>query len=204
MKFLISSLLTLCLLSCSSNPSPDFSIEKTEDNAPEFIIPSIEVEVDKLDFNFQNSTWTQDSIPFSGYAVEKYSDNQIFQKIGIFNGKKEGRTQVWHPNGFLKSEAFYKNGKLNGTYRTWAQDPPDQLIGHLNYKNGKAHGLQKKWYSSGAIYKILRLNMGKEEGLQQAFRPNGVLYANYEARNGRIYGLKKAALCYELENEIIQ
>lgn len=46
--------------------------------------------------------------------------------------------------------------------------------------------------------------MGREEGLQQAFRRNGYLYANYEARNGRIFGLKKAALCYGLEDENIQ
>ena len=46
--------------------------------------------------------------------------------------------------------------------------------------------------------------MGKEEGIQQAFRKNGDLFANYEAREGRIFGLKKAALCFGLEDEKIQ
>ena len=46
--------------------------------------------------------------------------------------------------------------------------------------------------------------MGKEEGIQQAFRKNGDLFANYEAKEGRIFGLKKAALCFGLEDENIQ
>ena len=46
--------------------------------------------------------------------------------------------------------------------------------------------------------------MGKEEGIQQAFRKNGDLYANYEAKNGRIFGLKKASLCFGLENQKIK
>ena len=46
--------------------------------------------------------------------------------------------------------------------------------------------------------------MGQEEGLQQAFRKNGDLYANYEAKEGRIFGLKKAALCFGLQNEEIK
>ena len=46
--------------------------------------------------------------------------------------------------------------------------------------------------------------MGREEGLQQGFRKNGVVYANYEARDGRFYGLKKAKLCYGLEDENIK
>jgi antitoxin component YwqK of YwqJK toxin-antitoxin module len=69
---------------------------------------------------------------------------------------------------------------------------------------GKAHGEQKQWYPTGELYKKLNMNMGKEEGIQQAFRKNGDLYANYEAKEGRIFGLKKAALCYGLEDENIK
>lgn len=46
--------------------------------------------------------------------------------------------------------------------------------------------------------------MGKEEGMQQAFRKNGDLFVNYEARNGRIFGMKKAALCFGIEDKNIQ
>ena len=77
------------------------------------------------------------------------------------------------------------------------------LISQLHYQFGKAHGKQTQWYTTGELYKVINLNMGREEGVQQAFRKNGALYANYEAREGRIFGLKKAALCYGLEDEKI-
>jgi antitoxin component YwqK of YwqJK toxin-antitoxin module len=69
---------------------------------------------------------------------------------------------------------------------------------------GVPHGIQKQWYQSGAKFKHLSLNHGIEEGLQQSWRENGKIYNNYEAKNGRIFGLKRANLCYELEEEIIQ
>ena len=33
---------------------------------------------------------------------------------------------------------------------------------------------------------------------------NGKIYNNYEAKNGRIFGLKRASLCFQLEDEIVQ
>ena len=54
------------------------------------------------------------------------------------------------------------------------------------------------------IFQKINLNMGREEGVQQAFRKNGALFANYEAKDGRIFGLKRATLCFSLEEEDIQ
>jgi antitoxin component YwqK of YwqJK toxin-antitoxin module len=45
---------------------------------------------------------------------------------------------------------------------------------------------------------------GQEEGMQKAWRENGKIYNNYEAKNGRIFGLKRASLCFQLEDEIVQ
>ena len=72
------------------------------------------------------------------------------------------------------------------------------------FNEGIAHGTQRQWYKSGVLFKEINLAMGKEEGMQKAWRENGKIYNNYEARNGRIYGLKRASLCYELDNEEVQ
>ena len=88
--------------------------------------------------------------------------------------------------------------------KSWVNDVNHTMVSHLNYYMGKAHGIQMKWYPTGEIFKVLNLHMGIEEGMQRAFRKNGALYANYEARNGRVFGLKKAALCYSLEDEKVQ
>jgi len=93
---------------------------------------------------------------------------------------------------------------LHGDKKVWSQDSAHILLTHYTFQNGSAHGEQKKWYPTGELFKVLHLNMGKEEGIQQAFRKNGALFANYEAREGRIFGLKKAALCYGLEDEQVK
>ncbi|MFK7981436.1 MAG: toxin-antitoxin system YwqK family antitoxin, partial [Saprospiraceae bacterium] len=69
---------------------------------------------------------------------------------------------------------------------------------------GIGNGEQKEYYKSGAKFKLKHLINGKEEGIQQSWRENGKIYNNYEAKNGRIFGLKRASLCYELEEEIVQ
>lgn len=167
-------------------------------------IPTNSIDHTLLSYDNTVSLWKLDNKPYSGYIVEYYPDSILKQKTGIIDGRKEHRSTFWHPNGKVKQIAFYHLGKLNGSKKVWSSDSTHILLSSLNYVEGKAHGEQLKWYSSGELYKKLNLNMGKEEGIQQAYRKNGDLYANYEAKEGRIFGLKKAALCFGLDDEIIQ
>ncbi|GAA3518582.1 hypothetical protein GCM10022393_35890 [Aquimarina addita] len=154
-----------------------------------------------LHYNHKASLWTLNDIPYSGFAVSYYPDNSLKEKFGILEGKKQNKYIQWYPDGHFKNVTNYQKGKLHGEKKIWSSDSTHLLLAHFNYQKGKAHGEQKKWYPTGELFKKLNLNQGKEEGIQQAFRKNGVVYANYEARNGRIFGLKKAALCYGLEEE---
>lgn len=167
-------------------------------------VPEIIIDKSELHYDRNISVWTLNGEQFSGYAVSYYPNSNLQQKIGILEGKKQNETKDWYPNGKLKFSANYHQGKLHGEKKSWSADSTHQLLAHYNYYLGKAHGVQKKWYLTGETFKILHLNMGKEEGIQQAYRKNGELYVNYEARNGRIFGLKRASLCFELENEKIQ
>ncbi|MFK7773215.1 MAG: toxin-antitoxin system YwqK family antitoxin [Saprospiraceae bacterium] len=167
-------------------------------------IPAVTLDKSKLDYNNKTSLWYLNEKQFSGYAVTYFQDSMLMQKIGILDGKKQNIATDWYPDGEVKHSANYHLGKLQGEKKSWSPDSTHILISHLNYHLGKAHGVQKKWYSTGEIFKILNLEMGKEEGIQQAFRKNGDLFANYEARDGRIFGLKRAALCFGLEDQKIQ
>lgn len=140
--------------------------------------------------------------PFTGLAVKYYADSVLAQEIAYVNGKKEDFLRRWFPNGQLSQESSYKNGRLHGKSSTWWEDGVQRSESHFD--NGKPHGLQKQWYRGGAAFKEQNLVHGVEEGMQRAWRKNGKLYVNYEARNGRIFGLKKAGLCYEVEDEMAQ
>ena len=167
-------------------------------------VPNKHIPKNQLTYNNQTSEWSLGENLFSGYAIELNEHNDTIQKMGIGNGKLENQTTTWFPNGQLFSVANYHVGKLHGEQKRWSMDSSYVQVAHYNYVNGKMHGEQKKWYPTGEIFQILHLNMGQEEGLQQAFRKNGVLFANYEAKEGRVFGLKKAALCFGLENQKIQ
>lgn len=169
-----------------------------------FEVPETMVSKSAIKYNNKISLWTLNDLPYSGFAVSYYPDGSLKEKFGILNGKKQNEAIKWYADGHFKNVSNYHKGKLHGEKKIWSADSVHVLIAQFNYHTGKAHGEQKKWYSTGELYKKLNLNRGKEKGIQQAFRKNGALYANYEAREGRIFGLKKAALCYGLEDENIK
>lgn len=173
-------------------------------NAIPLIVPERMVEKSILTYDNKISLWLLNERPFSGYAVSYYPNNSLKEKIGILNGKKQNEAIHWYADGHYKNITSYHEGKLHGDKKVWSQDSAHVLLTHYIFQNGRAHGEQKKWYPTGELFKVLHLNMGKEEGIQQAFRKNGALYANYEAREGRVFGLKKAGLCYGLEDEQIK
>jgi antitoxin component YwqK of YwqJK toxin-antitoxin module len=174
------------------------------DGAIELTVPEVMVAKSTLTYDNKVSLWLLNELPFSGYAVSYYPNNSLKEKIGIVNGKKQNEAIQWYLDGHYKSITTYHKGKMHGGKKVWSQDSAHILLAHYTFQNGRAHGEQKKWYPTGELFKILHLNMGKEEGLQQAYRKNGALYANYEAREGRVFGLKKAGLCYGLEDEQIK
>ena len=196
--------LTLILGSCSTKAKKDTFKLSNDDAIGDIQIPMVINDKSKLLYNRKTSLWTMGGERFSGYAASYYPDSTLKQKIGIFEGRNQNESIDWYYNGLVKQSSNYHKGKLHGEKKSWSSDTKHLLISHLNYRLGKPHGIQKKWYASGEIFKILQLNMGEEEGIQQAFRKNGDLFANYEAREGRIFGLKKASLCYGLDNEKVQ
>ncbi len=177
--------------------------EIQDTSGPLVVIPDTEWKQDEVYYDRSQSLWRtiQDSSEVSGRITFYFNEHAMAKEIPVFNGKKEGVQRTYFPNGQLKFEESYSNNKLHGKVRRWGIEEGHQLLAELNYEDGKLHGKQRKWYPSGELHKLLNLVAGKEDGMQKAFRKNGALYANYEAKNGRVFGLKRANLCYELENE---
>lgn len=195
-------LLIFFLLACSNpkentipNSQIDLSIKIPETN---IVLKSA------LQFDQKSATWSLDSLPYSGFVVTYHPNKTLKEKFGVLKGKKHDKFIQWYTDGHYKNSTDYHMGKVHGEKKLWSDDSTHVLIAHFKYQNGKPHGLQKKWYATGELFKKINLNNGKEEGIQQAFRKNGDLYSNYEAKEGRIFGLKKAALCYTLEDENIK
>ncbi len=205
MKYVILGVLSLIVLLIGCAEKRDAKRSHTPVLTETVVtVPNIVVAFSALQYDNKTSLWTLNAQLYSGHTVSFYPDSMLKEKIGFLNGRKQNQAIQWYPDGHFKQVANYHKGKLHGAKKVWSPESAHVLIAHLQYNAGKAHGEQKKWYPTGELFKKLNLNMGREEGIQQAFRKNGDLFANYEAKRGRIFGLKKAALCYGLEDEKIQ
>lgn len=62
-------------------------------------------------------------------------------------GVREGNYKTYYPNGNIKEEMFFVDGKLHGVFRKYDQD--GTLIEEMNFKDGKLNGTLKRYYVNG-------------------------------------------------------
>ncbi len=186
----------LILMTSCKRTSP--LVDKNEE---EPVIENVTRFKEELTLNQLEGTWYYKNEPYNGYSISIHANGTLVEKIGFYNGKREGIAKKWSENGVLRATYHYKNNRLEGSYKSWWEN--GQLAQEANYVNGNIEGVEKRWYPNGQLAKERNLKNGREEGLQKAWLQNGKLYVNYEAKNGRIFGLRRANSCYQLENEIV-
>lgn len=190
-------LLLLCVFgSCKKQGTGNTSISLGKG------IVNILIKKEEIKLNPLKGQWFYNQKPFNGYAVVYHENDSLAEKIGFFNGKREGKYYRYFKDNAIKNEGYYIQNKLHGIKLNYFKS--GKVYSESNYVNGQRHGLQKIWFSNGQLAKRKNLNKGKEEGLQQAWLENGKIYVNYEAKNGRIFGMNRANLCYKLKNEKVQ
>ena len=203
MKQVIIILFTFGLVSCNLSSVP----KSTDDNTMAFnlntpkSIENIELSKEQLDLNQLEGVWYYNNEPFNGYSVKFHTNGSLGERLGFYNGKREGVARRWSENGVLRTEYYYDQNRLTGVYKTWWEN--GALSQESHYINGIKQGVEQKWFPTGQLAKLRRLVDGREEGIQQAWLDNGKLYVNYEAKNGRIFGMRRANSCYKLEDEVI-
>lgn len=200
MKAFLTVIIVIFFLSCKqsseTNTSEENKVTKTE-NA--INIKNVEVPKSELILNQLQGVWYYKEEPYNGYALKYHENNTIKEKLGFYNGKRQGVAKTWSEHGVLRIESYYNQNKLVGSYKSFWEN--GNLALEVNYVNGKKQGEEKQWYSNGKLSKLRLLKDGKENGIQKAWLPTGQLYVNYEAKNGRTFGLMRANSCYKLENE---
>lgn len=191
--------LFICFFSCKKNTS---STSENKTNLYEISIIKKEIHTDSLKLIPSKGLVFYQDKPFSGTALTYNNTGKTIVSTDYLKGKKHGLYKKWFDDATLSFEANYQDGKRHGNTKSWWKN--GNIRSDSNFENGIAQGVQMQWYQSGAKFKRINLKDGKEEGLQQSWREKGKIYNNYEAKNGRIFGLKRANLCYELEEEVVQ
>ena len=97
--------------------------------------------------------------------VQFFTTSGILESEGLMKGKlREGKWLFYHSDGkAIMGEENYKNGKLNGVYKTFY--PNGELTEVTYYKNGLLDGNYKKYSIKGQLYNDFNYAGGKLNGM---------------------------------------
>lgn len=101
------------------------------------------------------------------------SDVVMIEETFNSKGELEGERKVFYPNGQLAEMQHYKNGKLDGVSKMYAQND-GKLINEYTYVNGELHGPAKSYDDSGQIVAEGNYRHDKQHGIWK-FYENGQL-----------------------------
>lgn len=115
---------------------------------------------------------------------ETYYKGQIVSKTSYFNGKKEGKCELYE-NGIKVSEANYANGKKDGIELTYHAN--GQVATKFQYQNGKRNWkAREEYHPNGQPSKIVTTVDGVITDTEYKM-DNGVPTAQYISREDGIF-----------------
>ena len=89
-----------------------------------------------------NGTITQENKQIGTSAELKYED-----------GKKNGLSRAYYPDGSIWKESYYQNDVLHGTAKVY--DRQGRLEREVNYDQGKKHGIYTRYFKSGKASMVI-------------------------------------------------
>jgi antitoxin component YwqK of YwqJK toxin-antitoxin module len=142
------------------------------------------------------------TIPYMDVWISSIVEGYIYEKVTKVNeysgskeeyieryGKKEGEYKMWHQNGKIKRQGYYKEGKEEGEFKWWWNN--GQLHIQLYYKEGKLDGEWKEWYEEGQLMVQTYHKEGKLEGEYREWNERGELSAHKIYTGGEVVEVLK-------------
>lgn len=109
-----------------------------------------------------------------GEVIFYYQDGAIARRGYYFNGKLEGKIEMFSQKGVLIYEAHYRAGKLHGICRIYDVSS-GKLKSEMNFKNGLQDGLMSVYDSGGRLWHTLEYKQGKRDGIAREYNENGAV-----------------------------
>jgi len=117
-----------------------------------------------------------------------YADKQAIEQGVYLDGRKTGVWKGWYPNGNLKFEITFENGKQSGKASLYYESGKVSEEGI--WENSRWVGAYKMYYDNGVLQHDFNFNQsGKREGPQRYFASNGQKIIEGEMKNGQETGL---------------
>jgi len=143
-----------------------------------------------LSRNVKKDSKRQKSIPpveyiSNGFIQIDEPDLGVSIKSDFRDG--EGRIQEFYPNGTIKVEALYREGRLHGPW-TFFNNAGGILV-RTWYIDGQKQGKSCYYYLNGAIYSIRGYKNDFPQGEHFCFYQNGILKSHENYDKGCLHGI---------------
>lgn len=118
--------------------------------------------------------------------VIKGKRNKIIEAYIEKDGLKNGQCLVFHPDGSIKQESFYTEGKLHGFSVFYGLQ--QQVLTKSWFIRDQQEGRSHWYYAEGPLYCIQRFRNGLWENKQEYFYPDGKLKTLMNYSQGKLHG----------------
>lgn len=125
-------------------------------------------------------------------ALEKVKE-KLYTPVGsvaresdLKEGIRHGVTIIYYPSEKIETIAFYENGKLEGSFRTF--DEQGVLRNKYNYRNDLLNGSYELFSSKGSLFEKGTYVNGKKEGESSFFSETGELVKKEQYLHGILHG----------------
>lgn len=117
-------------------------------------------------------------------VIELYANGATYAKTPFENDVRHGIKTKYFFNGKISAEISYKNGELNGPYKSYFLDGQPYEIGQSidDFYNGP----WKKYYADGTLRMEMTYDKGYLQGEYLEYDSDGKLHFSYDYRKGEI------------------
>lgn len=125
-----------------------------------------------------------DSLPFTGIAVERYPDATLKSRSAIRHGLLDGISEGWFTNGVLQVREEFRAGVAHGSRTRW--HPNGAKASEAAIVNGQIVGLFRRWREDGTLAEEIGMDQGQPHGISRSFFPSGFIQTEARLEHGKV------------------
>ena len=124
-----------------------------------------------------------------GKVLFKHYNGKPYFESNYKHYKLNGMYKTTHFDGAVSSIAFYKNGEIDSTFKSWHSNGKPRL--EAIYVNRKRTGEWKYFLRSGSLFEVENYLDGKLDGKDIQYNDAGTVDKEYEFKKGNVDGAVK-------------
>ncbi|MBL9137533.1 MAG: toxin-antitoxin system YwqK family antitoxin [Verrucomicrobiales bacterium] len=129
--------------------------------------------------------WLRDpSIPFTGMLVDFYESGVRKSRSTVVDGRLEGLSEGWHPDGQRQVVEHFRSGISHGQRTKW--HPNGRLLSEADIMDGRIEGVFRRWHENGILAEEMEMKRGVAHGFSRAYHASGCLKAEVRLNSGNV------------------